>query len=122
VSYDRFLISDEIITLPAKFGDGTEADTYWKKCAHVDFERWREAETSDNPAKTERGKQQFIAACLVNQDGTRAISDKDSIKLTAEGVSILFPLALQSSGITKQADAGNALGEAPQSTSSDTSP
>lgn len=117
MSYDKFLVSDEIITLQAKFSDGTEADTYWKKCAHVDFERWRQAENSDDPV---RGKQQFIAACLVNQDGSRAISDKDSIKLTAEGVSILFPLALQASGITKPV--GNGSGEAAQSTSSDTSP
>lgn len=122
MNYAKFLISDEIITLPAKFGDGTEADTYWKKCAHVDFERWRLAEKSDDLAKTERGKQQFIAACLVNQDGTRAITDKDSVKLTAEGVAILFPLALQASGLTQSVEAGNDSGEAPQSTSSDTSP
>lgn len=116
MNYARFLTSDEVITLPAKFSDGTEADTHWKKCAHVDFERWRQAEQSDDAAKVERGKQKFIACCLVNPDGTRAMTDADSIKLTAEGVAILFPLALRASGIAKKkADApGNASGgEAP---------
>ncbi len=118
MNYSRFLTSDEIITLPATFSDGTQADTHWKKCAHVDFERWRQAEQADDVAKIERGKQKFIAACLVNPDGTRAMTDADSIKLTAEGVSILFPLALQASGIVKpKGDApGNASGEEAPST------
>ena len=47
MNYSRFLTSDEIITLPATFSDGTQADTHWKKCAHVDFERWRQAEQAD---------------------------------------------------------------------------
>ena len=116
--YAKFLTSDEVFTLPATFSDGTTADTHWKKCAHVEFERWRQAEQSGDAAKLERGKQKFIAACLVNPDGTRAMSDADSIKLTAEGVAILFPLALRASGIVKAKgdDPGNASGEEAPST------
>jgi len=120
MSYNRFLTSDEVITLKAKFGDGTEADTHWKKCAHVDFERWRAAEHSGDAGKVERSKQQFIAACLVEPDGTRALSDKDSIKLTAEGVSVLFPLALEASGIVKRPDPKADSPDGAGSTSSDT--
>lgn len=122
MSYNQFLVSDTIITLPAKFGDGTEGDTYWKKCAHLDFERWRLAEQSDHFGQIERAKQKLIASCLVNADGTRALTDAESIKLTAEGVNILFPLALEASGIAKRPDAGNASGGEASNTSSESSP
>ena len=102
--YDQFLTSDNIITLRATMPDGTEHDTHWKKCAHLDFERWRSAEQSNDPAKIERAKQVFISACLVDANGARALTEKDSIKLTAEGVSVLFPLALEASGIVKRPD------------------
>jgi len=122
MSYDKFLKNNTAITREAKFTDGTVADVHFVKCAHIDFERWRQAEKSEDPAQLERGKQLFIAACLVNPDGSRAITDEDSIKLTAEGVSILFPLALETSGITKRADPGNVGGEEVPSTSSASSP
>lgn len=122
MSYNQFLTSDTIITLPAKFGDGTDGETHWKKCAHLDFERWRQAEQSGDLGQIERAKQKFIAACLVNADGRRALTDAESIKLTAEGVNILFPLALEASGIAKRPDAGNASGEEVSNTSSASSP
>ena len=105
-----------VIEREAEFPDGTKAPVYFRKCAHVDFEKWRHAEQSDNPANVERGKQIFIAACLVNQDGSRAMTDEESIGLTAEGVSILFPLALEASGLTKRPDAKNDSGEEATST------
>lgn len=118
MSYAQFVTNDEIITLTAKFSNGTEAPTYWKKAAHVEFERWRHAEQSEDLSRIERGKQLFIAATLVNEDGTRAFTDKDSIKLTAEGVSVLWPLALQAAGILRPKDVspGNASGEEASST------
>lgn len=122
MSYDKFLASDEIISLRAKFSDGTEADTHWKKCRHTEVERFRFAEGSGDLAQVERAKQKLIAASLVNPDGSRAITEADSLKLTAEGVNILFPLALQASGIAKRPDPGNAGGEAPSTTSSASSP
>lgn len=102
--YDQFLTSDNIITLKAKMPDGSEHDTHWKKCSHVDFERWRTAEQSGDAGKIERAKQKFIAACLVGPDGSKALDEKESIKLTAEGVATLFPLALEASGIVKRPD------------------
>ena len=120
MSYNRFIVNDDIITLKAKFSDGTEADTHWKKCAHFYYERWRAAEASNDPAKLERAKQVFIAASLVNPDGTPAFSEKDSIKLTTEGVVILFPLALEANGIVSRADPKANLPEDQSGTSSDT--
>lgn len=122
MSYEQFLTGDTIVTLPAKFSNGVQMDVHFKKCAHVDFERWRAAENSGKPAEVERGKQLFIAKCLVEADGTRALTDAKSIELSAEGVAILFPLALEASGIVKRPDAGNDSGEEASSTSSDTSP
>lgn len=120
MSYDRFLTSDEIITIPAKFSDGTESPTYWKRCAHFHYERWKAAENSKNPAEVERAKQRFIAASLVNQDGTPAMSEKDSIKLTSEGVLVLFPLVLEANGIVSRPDPKAHSSADQQDTSSDT--
>jgi len=103
-TYDQFLTSDKVITIAATMPDGSKHDTHWKKCSHVDFERWRTAEQSGDAGKIERAKQLFIAACLVNPSGDRALSEKESIKLTAEGVATLFPLALEASGIVKRPD------------------
>jgi len=102
--YDQFLTNDQVITLKAKMPDGTEHDTYWKKCPHFYFERLQAEERSGDVSKIERAKQLFIAACLVNPDGTKALDAKESIKLTAEGVATLFPLALEASGIVKRPD------------------
>jgi len=120
MSYDRFLTNDEIIELPAKFSDGTEAHTYWKKCAHIHYERWKAADASGDLGKIERAKQQFIAASLVNPDGTPAMSDRDSIKLTSEGVLVLFPLVLEANGIVARRDPKASSPEAASDTSSDT--
>ncbi|PZQ09940.1 MAG: hypothetical protein DI565_20285 [Ancylobacter novellus] len=122
MDYGRFLTDSSVISRSATFSDGTVADVHFIKCSHLDFERFRASENSTNPADVERAKQRFIAAVLVNPDGTRAMSDDDSIKLTAEGVSILLPLALETSGIIKRQDAGNAGGGEAETTSSASSP
>ena len=120
MSYTQFLTNDQIIALKATMPDGSEHETYWKKCQHVYYERWRAAEQSGDPGKMERAKQQFIAASLVNQDGTAALSDKDSIKLTSEGVLTLFPKALEANGIVSRPDPkANSLADQ-SDTSSDT--
>ena len=118
--YDRFIVGDDIITLKATMPDGSEHDTYWKKCQHTYYERWRAAEASGDLAKVERAKQQFIAASLVNPDGTPAMSERDSIKLTTEGVLVLFPKALEANGIVSRADPKANLPEDQSGTSSDT--
>ncbi len=115
MSYADFLVSDEIITLTANLG-GKDHPTYWKKCSHVEFERWRHAEQSEDAGVVERGKQKFIAACIVNQDGSPGMTAKESIGLTAEGVSILFPLALEASGIVNRPEPKNDSGEAESNT------
>lgn len=115
--YDKFLTGPDLIESEATFTDGTKVAVFFKKCAHVDFERWRLAEQSGDPVKIERGKQKFIASCLVNPDGKRAMTDEQSLCLTAEGVTILFPLALEASGIARKAEpAGNDSGEAAANT------
>lgn len=120
MSYNKFLTNDEIITLPARFTDGTEANTHWKKCPHFHYERWLAADSSGDLAKAERAKQLFIAASLVNPDGTIALSDKESIKLTSEGVMVLFPLVLEANGIVSRRDPkAPSVAEVPD-TSSDT--
>ena len=120
MSYDRFLTNDTITKISAKFSDGTEAPTYWKKCAHVHYERWKAAEKSGNPSEMERAKQKFIAASLVNADGTPAMSERDSIKLTSEGVLVLFPLVLEANGIVSRPDPKAHSSADQQDTSSDT--
>ncbi|TAA20292.1 hypothetical protein [Pseudoxanthomonas winnipegensis] len=122
MDYRRFLTDSSVISRSATFSDGTVDDVHFIKCSHLDFEKFMAAEKSSNPAEVERAKQRFIAAVLVNPDGTRAMSDDDSIKLTAEGVSILLPLALETSGIIKRADPGNAGGGEAETTSSASSP
>lgn len=122
MSYEQFLTSTDVITKRAKFSDGTESDVHFVKCAHLDFERWRAAENSGKPGEVERGKQVFISKCLVDPEGKPALTEAKSLHLTAEGVAILFPLALEASGIVKRPDAGNGSGEEASSTSSDTSP
>lgn len=122
MSYEQFLTSKTVITKQATLPDGTVSDVHFVKCAHLDFERWRAAENSGNPAEVERGKQIFISKCLVDAEGKRVLDDAKSLQLTAEGVAILFPLALEASGIVKRPDAGNGSGEAASDTSSDTSP
>lgn len=92
----------------------------WDK--HVDFMRWQAAEHSDKPGEVERGKQVFIAKCLVDADGNPALTEAKSLHLTAEGVNVLFPLALEVNGLIKRKDPGNGSGEAAPNTSSDTSP
>lgn len=120
MSYNRFLVSDEIITLKAEMPDGSEHDTHWKKCQHTYYERWRAAEASGDLGKLERAKQVFIAASLVNPDGTPAMSERDSIKLTTEGVLVLFPKALEANGIVSRADPKASSPEDQSGTSSDT--
>lgn len=115
MSYAKFLVSDEIITLTAKLG-GEDHPTHWRKCSHVEFEQWRHAEQSTDPSVVERGKQKFIAACLLNPDGTPGMTAKESIGLTAEGVAALFPLALEASGIMSRPDPKNDSGEGASST------
>ena len=105
-----------IVEKTATMPDGTEGKVYFRKCAHVDFERWRHAEDSDNPAEVERGKQRFIAACLVEPDGMEVFTDEDSIGLTSEGVATLFPLALEASGLVKRPDPKNDSGGEASST------
>ena len=105
-----------IVEKTAIMPDGTEGKVYFRKCAHVDFERWRHAEESDNPAEVERGKQRFIAACLVEPDGMEVFTDEDSVGLTSEGVQILFPLALEASGLVKRPDPKNGSGGEASST------
>src|SRR5690625_5173637 len=102
--YEKFMASDDIITRKVKMPDGSEHETHWKKCPYYYFERWRRAEASENPAEAERAKQLYIAATLVNPDGTRALSEKDSIKLTAAGVSCLFPVALEVNDLVNRPD------------------
>ena len=120
MNYSKFLVSDEIITLKATMPDGSEHDTHWKKCQHTYYERWRAAEASGDLGKIERAKQQFIAASLVNPDGTPALTERDSIKLTTEGVMCLFPKAMEANGIVSRADPKAPSREDQSDTSSDT--
>lgn len=122
MSYEVFMQSKTPIPIEAAMPDGSVETIHFVKCSHLAFERWRMAEQSDKPAEVERAKQKFIAACLVNPDGTPAMTEDDSIGLTAEGVSVLFPLALETSGITKRKDSGNDSGEEVEATGKDTSP
>lgn len=102
--YDQFLTNDQVITLKAKMPDGSEHDTHWKKCPHFYFERLQAHERSGDVAQIERAKQMFIAASLVNPDGTRALTEKQSIQLTSEGVVALFPLAMQANNLVQRPD------------------
>lgn len=122
MSYEQFLTSKTVITKQATMPDGTVSDVHFVKCAHVDFMRWQAAEHSDKPGEVERGKQVFIAKCLVDADGNPALTEAKSLHLTAEGVNVLFPLALEVNGLIKRKDPGNGSGEAAPNTSSDTSP
>lgn len=123
MSYEKFRQSKTPIAVEATMPDGSVETVHFIKCSHMDFERWRMAENSSDPSVVERAKQQFIAACLVDADGARALTEKESIGLTAEGVSVLLPLALEVSGITKRkSESGNGSGEAAESTGNATSP
>ena len=122
MSYEQFLTSKSVITKQATMPDGTVSDVHFVKCAHVDFVRWQQAEQSGKPADVERGKQVFISKCLVDAEGNPALSEAKSLHLTAEGVNVLFPLALEASGVIKRKEPGNGSGEEASSTSSDTSP
>lgn len=114
--YNQFLSGSGTVAREVVLPDGTEATIHFRKCAHVDFEKWRHAEDSDNPAEVERGKQRFIAACLVDESGERIFTDSASVGLTSEGVQILFPLALEASGLVRRPDPKNGSGEEASST------
>ena len=114
--YNQFLSGNGTVAREVVLPDGTEATLHFRKCAHVDFEKWRHAEESENPHDVERGKQIFIAACLVDESGDRIFTDSASVGLTSEGVQILFPLALEASGLVKRPDPKNDLGGEASST------
>ena len=117
MSIDQCLTSSKtIVTKRATMPDGSEEDMHFIKCSHLDFERWRAAENSGKPADVERGKQVFISRCLVDADGNHVLTEAKSLQLTAEGVAVLFPLALEASGIVKRPDSGNGSGGAASNT------
>lgn len=95
----KVLASDKPVERLVKFDDGTEEAVHFRHLPASEFNQWREAERSDDPARRKFALQMLIAASLCDDDGNTVLSAEEAKRLSMQGVNALAPHVFAVCGI-----------------------
>lgn len=95
----KVLASEKPVPRLVKFSDGTEHELHFLHLPASQFNQWREAERSDEPAKRQFALQMLIGASLCDDAGALALSTEEAKRLSMQGVNALAPHVFAVCGI-----------------------
>jgi hypothetical protein len=81
MSYPASFFTDEIIKTEVKLADGNSYPLWVKELSAIDKQIWAEALSSSNHEEKRQGMAKVIASCLVNEDGSSAVTVEQATKL-----------------------------------------
>lgn len=95
----KVLASDKPVERLVKFEDGTEETLHFRHLPASEFNRWREAERSEDPVRRQFALQMLIAASLCDDHGNVVLSADEAKQISMQGVNALAPHVFAVCGI-----------------------
>ena len=108
--YAAFFVSAEVHRRTVKLGDGSEHVLFFKELPAVSYRKFQIAEQSDDEDVRAGSVAKLISECLCEEDGSKAMTYEQALKLKGPVQSELLSVVLEVNGKTPAGEnAGNGL-------------
>lgn len=99
IDKSKFLAGDKPVARDVTFTDGTVETLNFLPLDAGHMRRWRSAEASEDEEVRSYGMQRMVQASLCDENGKLVLTEKEALRLSAQGLTDLFPHVLAVSGM-----------------------